>query len=80
MSGQGPIPGAPDDPIALALGFVQAQPAVDSAILGTGNPDHMRHNIAVVENQLYLPAEVVEELQRRYDELDWGWEGVEDGW
>ncbi len=80
MAKDGPIPGAPDDPIAMALGFVLAQPEVDTAIVGTGNPDHMRHNIAAVENQLPLPAEVVEELQRRYDALDWKWEGIEEGW
>lgn len=80
MTNQGPIHGAPDDPIAMALGFVLAHPAVDTAIVGTSNLDHMRHNINVIENQLPLQDNVVEELQRRYDALDWKWEGLEDGW
>ncbi len=80
MGAQGPIPGAPSDSTALALGFVLAQPEVDTAIVGTGNADHMRHNISIVEDQLPLPTEVVEELQRRYDQVDWKWEGVEQGW
>ena len=80
MGAQGPILGAPDDSVALALGFVLAQPEVDTAIVGTGNPDHMRHNISIVEDQLPLSPEVVEELQRRYDQLSWKWEGMEEGW
>jgi aryl-alcohol dehydrogenase-like predicted oxidoreductase len=80
LGAQGPIPNAPDDSIALALGFVLAQPEVDTAIVGTGNPDHMRQNIKIVEDQLPLSAGVVAELQRRYNLLDWTWEGVEEGW
>ena len=52
MAAQGPIPAAPEDPVALALGFVLAHPEVATAIVGTGDPDHMRHNISIVENQL----------------------------
>ena len=80
MAAQGPIPAAPEDPVALALGFVLAHPEVATAIVGTGDPDHMRHNISIVENQLPLPAEAVEELRRRYDQLGWTWEGLEEGW
>jgi aryl-alcohol dehydrogenase-like predicted oxidoreductase len=63
----GPIPGAPEDRIALALGFTLAHEEVDTAIVGTRNPAHMRANIATVEDELPLPAEVVRELHRRYD-------------
>ena len=80
MAAEGPIPGAPDDPVALALGFVLAHPEVATAIVGTGDPDHMRHNISIVENQLPLPSEAVETLRRRYDDLGWAWEGMEEGW
>jgi aryl-alcohol dehydrogenase-like predicted oxidoreductase len=62
----GPIPGAPEDRIALALGFTLAHPEVDTAIVGTRNPAHMRANIATVENVLPLPAEVVRELHDRF--------------
>ena len=80
MAADGPIPAAPEDSVALALGFVLAHPEVATAIVGTGNPDHMRHNLSLVENQLPLPSEAVAELQRRYDHLDWTWEGMEEGW
>ena len=80
MAADGPIPAASEDATALALGFVLAHPEVASAIVGTGNPDHMRHNISIVENQLPLPSETIEELKRRYDRLGWTWEGLEEGW
>jgi aryl-alcohol dehydrogenase-like predicted oxidoreductase len=63
----GPIPGAPRDLIALALGFTLAHKEVDTAIVGTRNPAHMRANIALVEDELPLPAGVVQELHRRFD-------------
>ena len=80
LAAEGPIPAAPEDPVALALGFVLAHPEVATAIVGTGNPDHMRHNISIVENRLPLASEAVEELRRRYDRLGWTWEGLEEGW
>ena len=69
----GPIPGAPDDRILLALGFVLAHPEVNSAIVGTRNPSHMASNIRMVENELPIPMEAVEELHRRYDLLGDDW-------
>ena len=75
MASLGPIREAPEDPVALSLGFVFAHPQVDTAILGTRNPDHMRSNIELVEGGLSLGEPVVEELYRRWDELDDGWLG-----
>ena len=75
MASLGPLRGAPKDPVALALGFVFAHPQVDTAILGTRNPDHMRSNIDLVEGGLPLGESVVEELCRRWNELDEGWIG-----
>jgi len=69
MSDMGPIAGAPNDPILLALGFTLAHEEVNTAIVGTGNPDHMRANIAWVENELPLRPEVVQELHRRFERL-----------
>jgi aryl-alcohol dehydrogenase-like predicted oxidoreductase len=60
----------PEDPILLSLGFTLAHDEVDTAIVGTRNPEHMRANIERVENELPLSEEVVEELHRRFDELD----------
>jgi aryl-alcohol dehydrogenase-like predicted oxidoreductase len=69
LADMGPIPGAPEDRIALSLGFTLAHDDVDTAIVGTSDPEHMRGNIARVENELPIPDEVVEELHRRFDEL-----------
>ena len=70
MLDMGPLPGAPDAPILLALGFVLAHEEVDTAIVGTSNPDHVRANIRLVERDLLLPAEVVQELHCRHDQLE----------
>jgi aryl-alcohol dehydrogenase-like predicted oxidoreductase len=77
MSQNGPIEGAPDDPILLALGFALEHPAVDTAIVGTRNIEHLKSNIRMVADDLPIDPGVVEELQRRFDELggDWGQEG-----
>jgi len=69
MIDMGPIPQAPEDPILLALGFVLAHPEIDTAIVGTANPAHMKANIARVENELPIQAEVVRELHRRFDQM-----------
>lgn len=65
----GSLPGTPDDPVLLALGFVLAHQEVDTTIVGTSSPDHMRANIRLAERELPLPVKVVQELHRRYDQL-----------
>lgn len=69
----GPIPGAPEDRILLAMGFVFAHPEVDTAIVGTRNPSHMLANIQMVENRLPIATEAVEELRRRFDRAGERW-------
>lgn len=66
---RGPIPQAPQDAILLALGFILAHKEVDTAIVGTRNPEHMKTNIGLVENELPIAQEVVEELHRRFIEM-----------
>ena len=73
MARLGPLPGAPDDPVMLALAFVLAQPEVDTAIVGTHNPAHLRSNIAMVEAGLTIPPETLQELHRRFEELGKQW-------
>ena len=73
MRETGPVPGAPDDPIELAMGFVFAHPEVDTAILGTGNPEHMRANIDLVDQGLSISSETIEELRRRFDLTQDNW-------
>ena len=73
MASIGPVPGAPDDPILLALGFVFAHDQVDTAIVGTLNPSHLNSNIDMVETRLPIAAEAVEELRSRFDALGETW-------
>jgi aryl-alcohol dehydrogenase-like predicted oxidoreductase len=73
LADERPIPGAPDDPILLALGFALAHEAVDTAIVGTSDPEHMQANIRLVEQTLPIATEAVEELQRRFDQLGAIW-------
>ena len=46
---------------------------MDTAIVGTQNPAHMASNIEMMERGGGVPAEVVEEFHRRYDELREDW-------
>lgn len=73
MEGMGPLPQAPEDPILLALGFVLAQPEVDTIIVGTHNPSHLSSNIEMVTRHLPISAETVRALHGRFEEVDDGW-------
>ena len=69
----GPIPEAPDDAILLSLGFTLAHSEIDTAIVGTKSPDHIRVNVEMVEHALPIAGKVVDELHRRYDALADEW-------
>jgi aryl-alcohol dehydrogenase-like predicted oxidoreductase len=73
MAAEGPIPGAPDNAILLALGFTLAHPAVDTAIVGTSDLAHMQTNVRLVEEELPIAEKAVQELQRRFDEFGKRW-------
>ena len=73
MARMGPIPGAPQARILLALGFALAHDDVDTAIVGTRDPGHMRANIEWIETGLPLVAEAIEALHRRFDQVGQGW-------
>ncbi|MGD2047861.1 MAG: aldo/keto reductase [Chloroflexota bacterium] len=73
MADERPIPSAPDDPILLALGFTLAHDAVDTAIVGTADPAHMKENLRLVKQGLPIAKEAVKELQHRFDQHGLGW-------
>lgn len=73
MERMGPLPRAPENSILLALGFVLAQPEVDTIIVGTHNPAHLSSNIEMVARQLPISADTVDALHRRFEEADDGW-------
>ena len=70
---QGDLPGGPADRIELSLAFTLGRPEIDTAIVGTRNPAHMRANIALMDRGLGLPAELTAELHRRFEVLDNDW-------
>ena len=76
MREMGPIGGAPEDPILLAMGFLFAHDEVDTAIVGTHKPAHLRANVEMVENDLPISSEAVEELRRRFDAVGEEWPGI----
>ena len=73
----GEIPDATSDRIDLALGFVLAHSAVNTAIVGTRNLRHLQSNISMAESQNYLSDSAVGELVRRFNSLDDGWYQLE---
>ncbi len=73
MAAEGELPGEPEDPILLALGFTLAQSEVDVAIVGTKNPAHMKSNIRQVEEDLPINQSAIDELRSRWDKYGGGW-------
>ena len=76
MLEMGPIDSAPRDDIVLALGFALAQEDVHTAIVGTGNLQHMLANIVAVESALPIAEGVVAELHRRFDLVGRDWPAI----
>ncbi len=77
MLEMGPIDGAPQDHIVLALGFVLAHEDAHTAIVGTRSPEHMLANITAVETRLPLAEGVVTELHRRFDLVGREWRAID---
>jgi aryl-alcohol dehydrogenase-like predicted oxidoreductase len=73
MHQAGPIPNTPAHRILLALGFTLAHNAVDTAIVGTRDPEHMKSNIEWVEEKLPISDEAIAALHQRFDEMGQDW-------
>ena len=73
MIAEGTLSGAPDDRIALALGFTLSHDEVDVAIVGTNNAAHMKSNIALVTAGLSVDPTVLADLRARFDRLGADW-------
>lgn len=74
MAALGPIPEAPANRILLSLGFTFAHDDVDTIIVGTRNPEHMRTNIQWAETELPIAKKAVKELYHRFEQLGAQWE------
>lgn len=73
MTALGTLPHEPDNHIITAMGFTLAHPEIHVAIVGTKNPQHMSSNIEILPKVLEVKPEMVNELHRRFAELDDGW-------
>ena len=73
MQATGPLPALPDDRILLALGFTLAHDEVDTAIVGTRNPDHMLANIRMIESGIGISDSTIAEIYRRFAEAGEEW-------
>ncbi len=73
MTDGGKRPAAPNTGILVPMGFTLAHPEVDTAIIGTRNPDHLRSNVGLAERKLPIDADIVEALRRRYSEVGKDW-------
>ncbi len=73
MAALGPIEGAPASVVEMALQFVMAHEPVDTAIVGTRNPEHLLNNIEMLDHAAPLAQRTIAELYRRFDALDKGW-------
>jgi len=73
MRSLGLIKNEPKDGILTALGYTLGDPNANVAIVGTTNPSHMATNINQIDNDLPIPASVIEELKSRFEKLDNDW-------
>ena len=73
MAAMGPVSGTPADVIEMTLQFVFTHEPVDTAIVGTRNPDHLLRNIEMVNSGRSLPGAAVHEFYRRFDALGSDW-------
>jgi aryl-alcohol dehydrogenase-like predicted oxidoreductase len=64
--------GAPEDPIELSLRFTLSQDAIDTAIVGTTNPDHARDNLELTEKGPLANA-VLDSFYSQFDALGAEW-------
>ncbi len=75
MLALGPVSGAPENRILLALGFAFAHEEADVFIVGTRNLKHLEANIDMVNTQLPIAPEAIADIQRRFEQLangpDW---------
>ena len=73
LSKEGNLPFEPEDPILFSMGFVLSEPMVHTAIIGTHNPKHLLSNIALIDESLLLKSETIEEVKKRFQQVDEDW-------
>ena len=75
MKTLGPIIDAPENYQELALGFVLTNPNVDTAIVGTGNTQHLIENINLANSKFELKNSTMKDITQRFNKFDDMWLG-----
>ncbi len=75
MAELGPIEIPSNDRILMSLGFTMSHEEIDTAIIGTRNPKHLKSNINLFNNHLPIDKSIISELYLRWDKLDTDWTG-----
>ena len=69
----GPVVDSPDERFVLSIGFVLGHEEIDTAIIGTSNPEHLIENVKVIENKLPISNSTILDLHRRFDNEGKNW-------
>ena len=74
LENEGLLSDEPEDRILTSMGFIFSFEEIDSAIIGTQNPDHMLGNIEMFLKSLPISVKTVNDLCQRYDNLGVNWD------
>ena len=74
LESEGLLSDEPENRILTSMGFIFSFEEIDSAIIGTQNPDHMLGNIEMFLKSLPISVKTVNDLCLRYDSLGVNWD------
>ena len=74
MTRLGNITDEPEDRIMTSMGYIFSFNDIDVGIIGTQNPKHLLSNIDMYSECLKISREVINELNRRFDEFGKNWD------
>jgi len=74
IKGLGKINHEPENRIQTSMGYIFSFNEIDVGIIGTQNPKHLISNINMYSKCLEMSENVVDELNKRFDELGKDWD------
>ena len=73
MQAADPVESLNMDRVSLAMAFVFSYAEVDTAIIGTRNPKHMRENLTRFQNGVTIDEHLRDEIETRFNALGTHW-------
>tara|TARA_B100001250_G_scaffold304967_1_gene266916 strand:- start:277 stop:855 length:579 start_codon:yes stop_codon:yes gene_type:complete len=73
IKGLGKINQEPENRILTSMGYVFSFNEIDVGIIGTQNPKHLINNINMYSECLKMSVNVIDELNKRFDEFGKDW-------